>query len=43
MMLLAPSDYETKKKNEVDEKKVIAMLESGEITPEEAIKLLKDE
>ncbi|MFJ7934184.1 DUF2089 domain-containing protein [Sporosarcina sp. NPDC096371] len=35
--------YETKKKNEVDEKKVVAMLESGEITPEEAIKLLKDE
>ena len=35
--------FETKKKNEVDEKKVVAMLESGEITPEEAIKLLKDE
>lgn len=35
--------YEIKKKNEVDEKKVVAMLESGEITPEEAIKLLKDE
>jgi hypothetical protein len=35
--------YETKKKNEVDERKVVAMLEAGEITPEEAIKLLKDE
>lgn len=36
--------YETKKKkNEVDEKKVVAMLESGEITPEEDIRLLKDE
>lgn len=31
------------KKNEVDEKKVVTMLENGEITPEEAIKLLKDE
>ena len=31
------------KKNEVDEKKVVAMLENGEITPEEAIKLLKEE
>ena len=35
--------YETKKKNEVDEKKVIAMLENGEITSEEAIKMLKEE
>jgi hypothetical protein len=35
--------YETKKKNEVDEKKVVAMLEAGEITPEEAIRLLKEE
>ncbi|AZV62589.1 DUF2089 domain-containing protein [Peribacillus frigoritolerans] len=32
-----------KKKNEVDEKKVVTMLENGEITPEEAIKLLKEE
>jgi hypothetical protein len=31
------------KKNEVDEKKVVTMLENGEITPEEAIKLLKNE
>ncbi|MCH1624437.1 DUF2089 domain-containing protein [Ferdinandcohnia quinoae] len=30
------------KKNEVDEKKVVTMLENGEITPEEAIKLLKE-
>ncbi|MET4559925.1 DUF2089 domain-containing protein [Lysinibacillus parviboronicapiens] len=32
-----------KKKNEVDEKKIVTMLENGEITPEEAIKLLKEE
>ena len=32
-----------KKKSEVDEKKVITMLENGDITPEEAIKLLKKE
>ncbi|KOR80577.1 DUF2089 domain-containing protein [Peribacillus frigoritolerans] len=32
-----------KKKSEVDEKKVVTMLENGEITPEEAIKLLKEE
>lgn len=35
--------YETKKKNEVDEKKVVAMLENGEISTEEAIRLLKEE
>ncbi|WP_090832469.1 MULTISPECIES: DUF2089 domain-containing protein [unclassified Bacillus (in: firmicutes)] len=35
--------YEPQKKNEVDEKKVVTMLEKGEITPEEAIKLLKGE
>lgn len=35
--------YETNKKIEVDEKKIVSMLESGEITPEEAIKLLKNE
>jgi len=35
--------YVQKKKSEVDEKKVITMLENGEITPEEAVKLLKDE
>ena len=31
-----------KEKNGVDEKKIVSMLENGEITPEEAIKLLKD-
>jgi hypothetical protein len=41
--IIASLGYEPKKKNEVDEKKVVAMLENGEITPEEAIKLLKDE
>ncbi|ATP42138.1 hypothetical protein CSE16_20165 [Solibacillus sp. R5-41] len=32
-----------KKKNKVDEKKVVTMLENGEITAEEAIKLLKED
>jgi len=32
-----------KKKTEIDEKKIVTMLENGEITPEEAIKLLKEE
>lgn len=42
--IISSLGYEQKKKkNEVDEKKVVAMLENGEITPEEAIKLLKDE
>jgi len=31
------------KKPETDERKVVAMLEKGEITPEEALKMLKDE
>lgn len=35
--------YETRKKPEVDEKKIIAMLENGEITADEAVKMLKDE
>lgn len=35
--------YDTTKKNEIDEKKIVLMLERGEITPEEAIKLLKGE
>jgi hypothetical protein len=35
--------YDTPKKGEIDEKKVVSMLEKGEITPDEAIKLLKDE
>lgn len=41
--IIAFLGYEEKKKNEVDEKMVIAMLENGEITPEEAINLLKNE
>ncbi|MEH7075973.1 DUF2089 domain-containing protein [Neobacillus drentensis] len=41
--IISALGYVQKKKNEVDEKKVVAMLEKGEITPEEAIKLLKDE
>lgn len=36
-------DTETPKKSERNEKKIVAMLENGEITPEEAIKLLKNE
>ena len=35
--------YEVKKKSNVDEKSVVAMLESGEISAEEALRLLKDE
>lgn len=35
--------YDQQKKNETDEKKIVLMLEKGEITPEEAIKLLKGE
>ncbi|KAB8133593.1 DUF2089 domain-containing protein [Gracilibacillus oryzae] len=35
--------YEPKKKNEVDEKKVVTMLSNGEISAEEAIRLLKEE
>jgi hypothetical protein len=35
--------YEQKKKNEVDQKKIVMMLERGEITPDEALKMLKDE
>ncbi|WP_371069315.1 DUF2089 domain-containing protein [Sediminibacillus sp. JSM 1682029] len=35
--------YERKKKKEVDEKKVVMMLERGEISADEAIKILKDE
>ncbi|HYK74475.1 MAG TPA: DUF2089 domain-containing protein, partial [Pseudoneobacillus sp.] len=41
--IISALGYEQKKKNDVDEKKVIAMLEAGEITSEEAIKLLKEE
>ncbi|WP_413367581.1 DUF2089 domain-containing protein [Lysinibacillus sp. 3P01SB] len=41
--IISSLGYEEKKKNEMDEKKIVTMLENGEITPEEAIKLLKDE
>lgn len=41
--IISSLGYVQKRKNEVDEKKVVTMLENGEITPEEAIKLLKDE
>ncbi len=36
-------DTETVKKNQRDEKKIVSMLENGEITAEEAIRLLKSE
>jgi len=35
--------YEVKKKPDVDEKSIVALLESGEITADEAIKLLKND
>ncbi|RBN43381.1 hypothetical protein DMN50_00095, partial [Priestia megaterium] len=41
--IISSLGYVEKKKNEVDEKKVVSMLENGEITAEEAIKLLKGE
>jgi hypothetical protein len=34
--------YATQQKSKVDKKKVISMLESGEITPEEAINMIKE-
>jgi hypothetical protein len=40
--IISALGFEQKKKNEVDEKRVIAMLEAGEITSEEAIRLLKE-
>jgi hypothetical protein len=40
--LLTVLGYEQKKKNEADEKKIIAMVETGELTPDEAIRLLKE-
>jgi hypothetical protein len=36
-------DTEKPKRSEQDEKKIVSMLEKGEITAEEAIKLLKNE
>ena len=43
--IISALGYETEplKKNDRDEKKIVSMLENGEITPEEAIKLLKNE
>jgi hypothetical protein len=41
--IISALGFEPKKKAEVDERKVVAMLENGEITPEEAIRLLKEE
>lgn len=41
--IISALGYVQKKKNEVNEKKIVAMLENGEITSEEAIKLLKPE
>ena len=41
--IISSLGYVQKKKNEVNEKNVVSMLENGEITPEEAIKLLKEE
>ncbi|MBP1943826.1 hypothetical protein J2Z26_003607 [Bacillus luteolus] len=40
--IISSLGYETPKKSDQDEKKILAMLENGEITPEEAIKLLKE-
>ncbi|WEA37364.1 DUF2089 domain-containing protein [Lysinibacillus fusiformis] len=42
--IISSLGYEQKKKkNEVDQKNVVTLLENGEITAEEAIKLLKEE
>ncbi len=42
--IISSLGYEQKKKrNEVDKKNVVTLLENGEITAEEAIKLLKEE
>ena len=41
--IISALGYEQKKKSDIDERKVVTMLENGEITPEEAIKLLKEE
>lgn len=34
--------YETRQKNVLDERAILGMLEKGEITPDEAIKMLKE-
>lgn len=43
--IISALGYESEplKKNDQNEKKIVSMLENGEITPEEAIKLLKNE
>lgn len=41
--IIAALGYGSDKKSELDERKVVLMLEKGEITPDEAIKLLKEE
>lgn len=40
--IISALGYSTQKKPEVDKKKVVTMLEKGEITAEEAIQLLKE-
>jgi hypothetical protein len=41
--IISSLGYVQKKKNEADEKKIVTMLENGEITPDETNKLLKEE
>lgn len=40
--IISALGYSAQKKMEVDKKKIVAMLEKGEITAEEAIQLLKE-
>jgi hypothetical protein len=40
--VIAALGYDTRKKPDIDEKKVIAMLENGEITADDAVKMLKE-
>ncbi|MDQ0197828.1 DUF2089 domain-containing protein [Neobacillus ginsengisoli] len=40
--IISSLGYTSNKKTEVDKKKVVSMLEKGEITAEEAIQLLKE-
>jgi hypothetical protein len=41
--IISSLGYDPQKKTEMDEKKIVSMLEKGEITAEEALKLLKGE
>jgi hypothetical protein len=41
--IISSLGYEPQKKAEMDEKKIVSLLEKGEITAEEALKLLKGE